>query len=53
MFDVIFYSDNREKEPIADFISELRQKFHSNKTPQKEIEQARRNLADYIKRNGE
>lgn len=119
MFDVIFYSDNKGKEPIAEFINELRLKSESdknarinfnkivayidllcekgtmigepvvkhlddnvwelrpldnrilfvyyknkiylllhqftkktNKTPPKEINQAKRNFADYIKRNG-
>jgi len=119
MYDVIFYSDNRGREPTAEFISELRQKsltdksarinfskivayidllcekgtrvgepvvkhlhgdiweirpldnrilfahykgniyilLHyftkkTNKTPQGEITQAKRNLADYIERNG-
>jgi len=31
MYSVIFYSDNRGNEPIADFINELRQKSHTNK----------------------
>ena len=31
MFDVIFYSDNRGKEPTAEFISELRQQSSTNK----------------------
>jgi len=31
VFDVIFYSDGRGKEPTADFISELRQKSHNDK----------------------
>ncbi|MCL1809455.1 MAG: hypothetical protein FWG42_06815 [Clostridiales bacterium] len=61
MLDVIFYSDSRGKEPTAEFISELRQNLYSpshftkktNKTPLGEIEQAKRNLADYIERNGE
>jgi len=120
VFDVIFYSDNRGREPIVEFISELRQKSSTdknarinlnkivayldilcehgtrvgepvskhvdgdiwelrpldnrilfayykdkiyillhhftkktNKTPPGEIEQAKRNLVDYIERNGE
>ena len=120
MFDVIFYSDSRGKEPTAEFISELRLKSYNdktarinfnkivayidilcekgtwigepvvkhldgdiwelrpldnrilfafykdkiyillhhfnkktNKTPPGEIEQAKRNLADYVERNGE
>lgn len=120
MFEVIFYSDSRGKEPTAEFINGIRQKsitdknarinlnkivvyidilcehgtrvgepvvkhldgdiwelrplnnrilfayykdkiyilLHhfakkSNKTPQGEIEQAKRNLADFIERNGE
>jgi len=120
LFDVIFYSDSRGNEPIAEFISKLRQKsitdknarinlnkivayidilcehgtrvgepvvkhldgaiwelrpldnrilfayyndqiyilLHhfikkTNKTPPGIIEQAKRNLADYIERNGE
>jgi len=120
MFDVVFYSDSRGEEPIAEFINELRQKSYTdknarinfnkivayidilcekgtragepvvkhldgdiwelrpldnrvlfayhkdkiyillhcftkktNKTPPGEIEQAKRNLADYIERNGE
>lgn len=119
MYDVIFYSDSKGNEPIADYITKLRQKsytdknarincnkmvayidilcekgtrvgepitkhldgdiwelrpldnrilfayykdnifilLHSftkktNKTPPKEIDQAKRNLADYIERNG-
>lgn len=119
MYDVIFYSDSKGKEPIAEYISELRQKFYTdknarihfnkivayidilcekgtragepvtkhldgdiwelrpldnrilyayykdnlfillhhftkktNKTPPRELEQAKRNLADYIGRNG-
>jgi len=31
VFDVIFYSDSRGKEPTAEFISELRQKFNTDK----------------------
>ena len=120
MFDVIFYSDSRNKEPTAEFIRQLRQKSNTdknarinlnkivayidvlcehgtrvgepvvkhldgdiwelrpldnrilfayykdkiyillhhftkktNKTPPGEIEQAKRNLADYIERNCE
>ena len=120
MYDVIFYSDDKGNEPIAEWISELRQKSHTNKnarinfnkivayldilcekgtyvgepvtkylngdiwelrplnnrilyayykdntfillhhfikktnkTPPREIDQAKRNLADYIERNGE
>ena len=119
MYDVIFYSDSRGIEPIADYISELRQKSYTdknarinlhkivaymdilcekgtrvgepvtkhldgdiwelrpldnrilfayykdnlfillhhfakktNKTPPREIDQAKRNLEDYIERNG-
>ena len=119
MFDVVFYSDNRGQEEVAEFISELRQKSYTDKnarinfnkivayidilcergtragepvmkhledniwelrpldnrilfafykdkiyillhhftkkttkTPQGAIEQAKRNLADYIERNG-
>lgn len=120
MFDVIFYSDSRGEEPVAEFISELRKKsntdknarinfnkiiayidilcekgtrigepvakhldgdiwelrpldnrilfaYHkdkiyillhhfikkTNKTPLREIEQAKRNFADYVERNDE
>jgi len=120
MLDVIFYSDSRGKEPVAEFINDLRQKSYTdknarinfnkivayidmlcekgtrigepvvkhlvgdiwelrpldnrilfashkgkvyillhhftkktNKTPPGEIEQAKRNLADYLERNGE
>ena len=119
MFDVIFYSDSRGNEPIAEYINELRQKSYAdksarinfskivayidilcekgtrvgepfikhldgdiwelrplgnrillayykdnqfillhhyikktNKTPPREIEQAKRNLVDFIERNG-
>ena len=31
MYDVIFYSDSKGNEPIADYISELRQKSYTNK----------------------
>ena len=31
MFDVIFYSDSNGNEPIAEFISELRQKSYTDK----------------------
>ena len=31
MFDVIFYSDSRGKEPTAEFICELRQKSNTDK----------------------
>jgi len=31
MFDVIFYSDTRGNEPIAEFISELREKSRTDK----------------------
>ena len=31
MFDVIFYSDSRGKEPTAEFISKLRQKSNTDK----------------------
>ena len=31
MYDVIFYSDSRGKEPTAEFINELRQKSHTDK----------------------
>ena len=31
MFDVIFYSDSRGKEPTAEFISELSQKSNTDK----------------------
>jgi phage-related protein len=31
MYDVIFYSDSKGNEPIADFIYELRQKSSTNK----------------------
>ena len=31
MYDVVFYSDNRGKEPIAEFINELRQKSLTDK----------------------
>ena len=44
MYDVTFYSDSKGDEPIVEFISELRQKSYTNKTPQREIKQAKRNL---------
>jgi len=31
MLDVIFYSDSRSKEPIAEFINDLRQKSYTDK----------------------
>ncbi|MDR1205979.1 MAG: type II toxin-antitoxin system RelE/ParE family toxin [Peptococcaceae bacterium] len=119
MYNVIFYSDSKGNEPIADYINELRQKSYTdknarinfskivayidilyekgtragepvvkyldggiwelrpldnrilfayykdnlfillhhftkktNKTPPRELDQAKRNLADYIERNG-
>jgi len=32
MYDVIFYSDSKGREPTAEFISELRQKSHKDKS---------------------
>jgi len=31
VFDVIFYSDSRDKEPTAEFIRQLRQKSNTDK----------------------
>lgn len=50
MYAIRFYRDKNGKEPVKEYIAKLAAKKvmkRTQKTPQKEIERAKRNLADY------
>jgi len=46
MYGMIFYSDDKGNEPIADYINELRVKSYTDKNARINF-----NKADYIERN--
>ena len=60
MYKIEFYEDHNHKSSVVEFIREKDNKFvilhhfkkRTRKTPRKEIERAKRNLYDYLERQG-
>jgi len=54
MYEVIFYKDSQGREPIKEYLYELKQKSLTSKSDRvvlRELEQARRNLKDFMERS--
>ena len=66
MYEIEFYEDKNGKSEVVDLIKGLHYAYYKDKkfiilhhfikktqkTPKREIEQAKRNLQDYLERNG-
>jgi hypothetical protein len=53
MFEIYFYEDKSSNSPIYEYMQALSQRFvkKTQKTPKREIEQAKRNLKDIQERD--